>query len=309
MAGFLGSLEYVLEEGPRYEWLQDTSIAVCAAICAISAIAFFWRVFTAKEPIVDLTTFADRNFGIGCLIALFIGVGLYGLTYVYPRYLAEVRGYSAVMIGETVFVSGATQFLVAPIVGRLMLRIDLRYIIVFGLVIFAVGTWQMTFMTRDYDFYELMVPQILRGAGMMFAMIPTNNIALGTLAPERMKNASGLFNLMRNLGGALGLAVINEMLNDRTDLHISRLQDRVTWGNTTAVEALNMLTQRAQGMGDSALMALKQLSQIVHRQAAVMSYGDAFYMLTLFYAALSGLIFLLNKPASMAVGGGAHYTM
>jgi len=96
------------------------------------------------------------------------------------------------------------------------------------------------------------------------------------------------------------------MLNDRTDLHISRLQDRVTWGNTTAVETLNMLTQRAQGMGDSALMALKQLSQIVHRQAAVMSYGDTFFVLALFYVALSLLVMLLNKPASMAAGGDAH---
>jgi len=195
---------------------------------------------------------------------------------------------------------------VAPIIGRLMLRFDLRYIIVFGLVTFAAGSWQMTWITRDYDFYELLVPQILRGIGIMCAMIPTNNIALGTLAPERVKNASGLFNLMRNLGGALGLAVINQMLNERTDLHISRLQDRVTWGNTTAVETLNMLTQRAQGMGDAALMALKQLSQIVHRQAAVMSYGDVFLMLALFYLGLSVLVLLLKKPASMAAGGDAH---
>src|SRR5882672_9001922 len=178
MAAFLGTLEYVLEEGPRYEWLQETSIAVCAAICAASAIAFFWRVFTAREPIVDLTTFADRNFGIGCLIALFIGVGLYGLTYMYPRYLAEVRGYSALMIGETMFVSGITMFLTAPIVGRLMQKVDMRLIIATGLVIFALGSWQMTWITRDYDFYELLVPQILRGIGMMCAMIPTNTIAL-----------------------------------------------------------------------------------------------------------------------------------
>ena len=95
-----------------------------------------------------------------------------------------------------------------------------------------------------------------------------------------MKNASGLFNLTRNLGGAVGLAVINQVLNERTDLHISRLQDRVTWGNATAVETLNMFTQRMQGMGDAALMAMKQLSQIVHRQAVVMGYGDAFFMLT-----------------------------
>src|SRR4030081_2152015 len=205
MAGFLGSLEYVLEEGPQYEWLQDTSVAVCASVGTISAIAFFWRVLTVEEPIVDVRAFTDRNFGIGCLISFCIGIGLYGLTYMYPRYLAEVRGYSALMIGEAMFVSGITMFLTAPLVGRLMQRVDLRYIIATGLIIFALGSWQMTWITRDYDFYELLLPQILRGIGMMFAMGPTNNIALGTLAPERVKNASGLFNLTRNLGGAVGL--------------------------------------------------------------------------------------------------------
>ena len=298
MAGFLGALEYVLEEGPQYEWLQDTSVAICAGVCVISAVAFFYRVLTAREPIVDIRAFANRNFGVGCLISFCVGIGLYGLTYVYPRYLAEVRGYSALMIGETMFVSGVTMFLMAPIVGRLMLKIDMRYIIAFGLVVFALGTYQMTWITRDYDFYELMVPQILRGIGMMCAMVPTNNIALGTLPPDRVKNASGLFNLTRNLGGAVGLALINEILNDRTDLHIVRLQERVHWGNATATETLTMFTQRLQGMGDAALMAMKQLSQIVHRQAVVMGYGDAFFMLTVFYLSLSVLVLLLKKPAS-----------
>jgi DHA2 family multidrug resistance protein len=124
------------------------------------------------------------------------------------------------------------------------------------------------------------------------------------LPPDRVKNASGLFNLTRNLGGAVGLAVINEILNDRTDLHISRLQDRVHWGNTTATEMLNMLTQRMQGLGDASLMALKQLSQIVHRQAVVMGYGDAFLMLTVFYVGLSLLVMLLKKPALLSSGSG-----
>ena len=305
MGGFLGSLEYVLEEGPQYEWLQDTSVAVCAAICGVSAIAFFWRVLTAEEPIVDIRTFTNRNFAIGCLISFCVGIGLYGLTYIYPRYLSEVRGYSALMIGETMFVSGVTMFLTAPLVGRLMQKVDLRYIIAAGLVIFAAGSYQMTWITRDYDFYELLLPQILRGIGMMLAMVPTNNIALGTLAPERVKNASGLFNLTRNLGGAVGLALINQVLNDRTDLHITRLQERVTWGNATATETLNLFTQRLQGMGDAALMAMKQLSQIVHRQAVVMGYGDAFFMLTLFYCGLSLLVLLLNKPAA-ATSEAAH---
>jgi DHA2 family multidrug resistance protein len=188
----------------------------------------------------------------------------------------------------------------------MMQKVDMRLIIAFGLVTFALGSYQMTWITREYDFYELLLPQILRGIGMMCAMVPTNTIALGTLPADRVKNASGLFNLTRNLGGAVGLAVINQVLNDRTDLHISRLQDRVTWANITATETLNQFTQRLQGMGDSALMALKQLSQIVHRQAVVMGYGDAFFMLALFYLGLSAMVMLLKKPNPNADAGGGH---
>jgi DHA2 family multidrug resistance protein len=188
-------------------------------------------VLTAKEPIVDIRAFTDRNFALGCLFSFCVGIGLYGLTYLYPRYLAEIRGYSALMIGETMFVSGVAMFLTAPLVARLMQKIDMRYLIMTGLVLFAAGTWQMTWVTRDFDFYELLLPQILRGIGMMMAMVPINNIALGTLAPQMLKNASGLFNLTRNLGGALGLALINTVLDHRTDFHITRLHDKVTWGN------------------------------------------------------------------------------
>src|SRR5260370_31663063 len=127
-------------------------------------------------------------------------------------------------------------------VGRLMQRIALRYITAAGLVIFALGSFQMTWIPRDYDFYELLVPQILRGIGMMFAMVPTNTIALGTLLPDRVKNASGLFNLTRNLGGAVGLAGINQVLNERTHPHIARLHERVTCGNATPPPPLHQLT-------------------------------------------------------------------
>jgi DHA2 family multidrug resistance protein len=297
MAGFLGSLEYVLEEGPQYDWLEDTWVAICAAVCVLSAIVFFYRVLTAREPIVDIRAFKNRNFAFGSMFSFCVGIGLYGLTYIYPRYLAEIRGYSAMMIGETMFVSGIAMFLSAPIVGRLMLKVDMRFMIAIGLAMFAIGTWQMTWLTRDYDFWELCVPQIFRGCGMMMAMVPVNNIALGTLDPALMKNASGLFNLTRNLGGAVGLALINTVLDDRTDLHISRLHDKVTWGNTMAVETLNTLTQRFQGLGnDASAMAMKQLNLIVHRQAAVMSFADAFLILTVFYLVLSTLVFFVDKP-------------
>ena len=119
MAGFLGALEYVLEEGPRYYWLEDDTIRTLAIISAVSAAAFFYRVLTARAPIVDLRAFANRNFAIGSMFSFVLGIGLYGLTYLYPIYLAQVRGYNSLMIGETMFVSGLAMFFTAPIVGRL----------------------------------------------------------------------------------------------------------------------------------------------------------------------------------------------
>ncbi len=225
MAGFLGALEYVLEEGPRYDWFDDDTVAMLGLVSAISAVVFFARALLARAPIVDLRAYTDRNFALGSLFSFVLGIGLYGLTYIYPVYLAQIRGYNALMIGETMFVSGLAMFLTAPIAGRLAQKVDPRFMLAIGFICFAIGTWWMTWLTKDWDFWELLWPQIFRGVGLMLAIVPINNIALGTLPPERLKNASGLYNLMRNLGGAIGLAAINTLLNDQIDLHLSRLHE------------------------------------------------------------------------------------
>jgi DHA2 family multidrug resistance protein len=306
MAGFLGALEYVLEEGPRNDWFEDRSILFFAIVSALSAVGFFYRVLTAHEPIVDLRAFRNSNFALGSLFTFILGIGLYGLTYLYPRYLAEVRGYSALMIGDTMFVSGAAMFLSAPFIGRMLLFVDPRLMMIAGFALFSVGTWEMTWVTKDYDFWELFMPQIYRGAGLMLALVPITNVALGTLPPEIVKNASGLFNLMRNLGGAVGLALINTALDHRTDLHIARLHESVTWGNAKAIEFLSMLVNRFQGLGgDPQLMALKQLNMIVHREAVVMSYADIFLMMTVGFGLLAFAPLVMKRP-DMSVQADAH---
>ena len=306
MASFLGALEYVLEDGPRYDWLQDDTVNLLAWVSGISAIVFFARALTARHPIVDLCTFADRNFGLGSGLAFLLGIGLYGMTLIYPLYLGRIRGYDALMIGETLFVSGLAMFLTAPLAGRLIGKVDPRLMVVVGSLIFALGTWRMTGVTTDWDFNELLWPQICRGVGLMLAMIPINNMALGTLPPERVKNASGLFNLMRNLGGAVGLAGINTVLDDRTDLHLARLHDAITWSNPAALERLNQLTQHFQGNSDAARMALKRLFDMTHQQGVVMAFADVFLMLTMIFVALASLALLMHKPTSVGGAGGGH---
>jgi DHA2 family multidrug resistance protein len=309
MAIFLGSLEYVLEEGQKNDWFQDGMIVALTATCIAASAVFFWRVLTAKTPIVDLKAFLDRNFAVGSLLTFVLGIGLYGLTYLYPLYLARVRGYSALEIGETVFVTGAFMFLAAPIVGSLARKVDPRLLIFVGFVGFAVSSFDLGDITADWSFGELFLPQALRGVSLMLCMIPINVLALGTLPPDRIKNASGLFNLTRNLGGAFGLAAINTLLESRSDLHYARLAEHVAWGSAVAEERLAGMAASLQPVLGSAAEqgALGRMVGMVQQQALVMSFADIFLLLGAIFAAMVLLVPLVAKPApAAAAAGGGH---
>jgi DHA2 family multidrug resistance protein len=266
---------------------------------------FFWRAFTAAQPIVELRAFKDRNFAFGSAFSFVMGIGLYGLTYLYPIYLGQVRGYDALMIGETMFVTGVAMFLTAPISGRLSQVMDPRIMMTIGFIGFAAGTYIASGITVDWDFNELLVPQILRGCSLMICMVPINNLSLGTLPPAQLKNASGLYNLMRNLGGAVGLALINTLLNHRLDLHLARLHESVAWGRPMAEDTLAGMTQQmAPLVPDGDLTALKQLSHLVRMQASVMSFADVFLALSFLFASLALFALLMRKPPESAQGAG-----
>jgi len=173
---------------------------------------------------------------------------------------------------------------------------------------FATGTWWMTHLTADWDFYELLIPQILRGCSMMLCMVPINNIALGTLPLDRLKNASGLFNLTRNLGGAVGLAVINTVLIDRSAFHYARLAEHVEWGSAAAQQKLQNMTlnfEQTAGL-DATSAAISKLSAMVHQQAALLSFMDVFFMLTVLFATLGLFTMVIRKPVAAGGGGGGH---
>lgn len=305
MAGFLGALEYVLEEGPRWDWLEDPTIELLAVISTVSAVAFFIRALTARSPIVDIRAYANRNFALGSMFSFVIGIGLFGLVYLYPLYLARIRGYDALMIGEAMFVSGLAMFLSAPVVSSLMRRIDPRLMIAAGLVIFAISPWLMASLTKDWDFWELLWPQIFRGVGLMFALVPITDVALGTLPAHRLQNASSLFNLSRNLGGAVGLAIINTLLDNRTDLHLARLHEAINSGRQPVVELLAKLTARFHYLGsDAPSAALRQLMLLARQQGMVMGFADVFLMLAVLTAAACPFTILMQRPSMRSSGGG-----
>jgi DHA2 family multidrug resistance protein len=307
MAGMLGGLEYVLEEGPAKDWFQDDRIVTCGVIALVGGVLFFLRAFMATTPIVDLKAFSNRNFAAGCLASFTIGIGLYGLTYIYPVFLARVRGYTSLEIGTTMFLTGVAMFLTAPVAGKLSAKLDPRIMLAIGIFGFAIGTFLAASLTNQWGFGELIWPQIFRGVSLMFCMVPINNVALGTLPMDRLKNASGLFNLTRNLGGAVGLALINTVLNDRWDQHMQRLRDSVTWGRQIADETLANMTRGMAALGDdAALAATKKLAGLVRREALVLALGDVFLALTVVFLLMLFVLPVIKKAGGAKPAGAGH---
>ena len=306
MAVFLGALEYVLEEGPSKNWF-DENIIVYAAIASLGgAIVFFWRSYVSRNPIVDLRVHSS-SFWAGSLFSFVLGIGLYGLTYIYPVYLARVRGDTALMIGETMFVTGMMQMLSAPIVGRIMMFVDARILLAIGFANFGISCWLMTDVTKDWDFWQLFVPQLFRGSSLMLCMVPINSVAMGSLAAHEMKNASGLFNLTRNLGGAVGLAIINTFLNNRWDLHLARLHDQVNWSSDRTQQWLATLTGAFARLGSSAdLAATRQLAGFVRREALVMALSDVFLLIAAIFALMLLLVPFVRKPPMLGMSADGH---
>src|SRR4051812_17650537 len=276
LAVFLGCLEYTLEEGPRWGWFGDDTIRATAWISGISGVVFIWRSMTFSQPVVDLRALASRNFSLGCFFSFVTGIGIFATIYLTPLFLARVRGFSALQIGEAVFSTGLFQVCAIPFYTVLARRIDLRWLMMFGLSCFALSMWNFTPITHDWGGRELLLPQAFRGFSQQFAVAPVVSLTLGGLAPERLKLASGLFNLMRNLGGAIGIAGCGTILNDRTNLHFLRAAEHLNSSNRAMLDFVQQVaTHEAAARGGDTLQgyatALKVLGKLALREAQTQS--------------------------------------
>ena len=237
----LGCLEYTLEEGPRWGWFDDATLTTTAWVALLCGVAFVIRTLRHPQPVMDLRVLQDRTFSLGCYFSFMAGVGIFATIYLTPLYLGSVRGFSALEIGLAVFSTGLFQVMSIPFYSWLANRVDLRWLLMAGLIGFAVSMYSFVPITHDWGADQLLLPQAFRGLAQQFAVAPTVTLTLGSLPPARLKLASGLFNLMRNLGGAIGIALCGTVLNDRTNLHYSRLADHLN----NATLAMSDFVQRS----------------------------------------------------------------
>ena len=304
MAAFLGGLQYALDEGPRHDWLEDDLVRASVIVMFTGAVVFFWRVFRHPSPIVDLRCFRNRNFAVGSLYSFLLGIGLYGCVFLLPLFLGRVRHLTALDIGWVMAVTGVAQLAAAPLAGRVSTRIDLRLMLAIGMALMALGIYLNGALTNQSGFAELALPQAVRGVAMLFCFMPINRLSLGTLPAEELKNASGVFNLTRNLGGAVGLAVLNTFINQQAQLHWSRLAERVTPARPVVRATLDALADRLAGLlpGDPQLAALKEVARVVEREALVLTFNEAFLGVALLYVAALALMPLIERPKAAADG-------
>jgi MFS transporter, DHA2 family, multidrug resistance protein len=299
MAIGLGTLEYFLEEGTRWNWFSDDTITACAWISGLSLLAFIIRSLMVKNPVVDFRALGNRNFALGSFLSFTTGIGIFATIYLTPLFLGYVRGYSAWQTGLAIFSTGVGSILGVPVYIALAKRFDLRWLMMGGLACFALGMWSFSFITSDWGGGQLFWPQLIRGFPQVFCVAPSVTLGLGSLSPQRLKYASGLFNMMRNLGGAVGIAVCSAILNDRTNLHFLVLASNLTAAHAPVTRQLQTMTNRLTPLLGSPVAAhraaLQQLWTQTYAQAATLSYADAFRVIMLAFMLGTCLVPLMRK--------------
>jgi DHA2 family multidrug resistance protein len=311
MAVALSTLEYVLEEGSRWNWFDDATIRNCARIAAIAGVLFVIRSLTFARPVVDLRALKNRNFAVGCFLSFVTGIGIFATIYLTPLFLGYVRGYSALQTGIAIFSTGAASLAGVPVYIFLARKFDTRWLMMLGLASFGLSMWAYSYITSEWSGGELLVPQVLRGFPQVFAVAPAVNLGLGSLPSERLKYASGLFNMMRNLGGAVGIAVCSAILNAQTNFHFNVIASHLTPANGPMTRLIAGAVQRYGAIPgspeDGHLAALKTLWQLAYREASTLAYADAFRAIMLAFIVATLLVPLLRQVApTKAPPGEAH---
>ncbi len=268
MAACLAALEIALKEAPGRGWLDG--LVVGLFVLAVSnAVGFVARTRRAPDPVVDLGNFADRNFAVGCVLSFALGIGLFGSVYLMPVFLAFVRGHDALEIGTIMLVTGVAQLAAAPLAVLLERRIDARLLTAAGFALFAFGLGLSAGQTPQSDYDAMFWPQAIRGFAIMFCLLPPTRLALGHLAPTRIPDASGLFNLMRNLGGAIGLALIDTVIYSRVDGHAADLAQRLMRADPEAASFVGLTADGGAGA---------QAAALVGKAALTLAINDAWAM-------------------------------
>jgi len=310
MAIGLSALQTVLEEGNKDDWFGSPFIVKLSIIAAVALSAFLWIELTAKKPLLNLRLLVRRNFGFGILANFLLGIALYGSVFILPVYLSRIQGYNAEQIGMVLAWTGFPQLLLIPLVPQMMQRFDARIIIGIGFALFAASNFMNIHMTNDYATDQLFWPNVVRAFGQALVFAPLSAVATAGIEAENAGSASGLFNMMRNLGGAVGIALLQTLLTKREQYHSNVLMQSVSMLEQATQARIEKLTQYFMSHGvidriDAARRAYVAIGKIVQKQAFILAFSDMFFLLGAALIVALAASMMLKKPSHLDAGG-AH---
>jgi MFS transporter, DHA2 family, multidrug resistance protein len=311
MAIGLASLQAVLEEGNKDDWFGSPFIVKLAVIAVVSLSLFIANELLVEKPLLRLRLLTQRSFGLGTVSAVFLGFALFGSVYLLPAYLGQVQHYNAEQIGTVLAWTGLPQLLLIPLVPKLMQRFDVRLIAFTGMGLFALSAFMNTTMSLDYSGDQLFIPNVIRAVGQALTLAPLSAISLGSVAPQDAAAASGISNMMRNLGGAVGTALLATIVTKREQFHSNIIGQAVHLGREEVRARIEQMTNffLAHGVSDPATahqQAIIALGNLVKQQALVMGFSDAFAVVGVVLVIAGIAIVLTGKPKGGAAAGGGH---
>jgi DHA2 family multidrug resistance protein len=298
---FLASLELLLKEGPKRHW-SGGFVDILLIVCPVSFVLAVHQCLGRRNPFLELRRFADRGFSAACFLSFILGTGLYGSVYLLPLFLGLVRHHTPLEIGEIMVVAGAAQLVSAPIAAVLEPRMNGRTMVALGYALFMTGLAANGLCTIHTDFLGLVVPQVLRGAGIMFCIIPSTRLAMEGWPQRENADASALFNLMRNLGGAIGIALVDTVVQQRTPVHADRLVARLQAGDADAAQSVDLPTALFHGhvMGPVSDTVKEMIAPIVQRAALTQSLNEGWLLLAgLFLTSVFAVALLKGRDFSL----------
>jgi MFS transporter, DHA2 family, multidrug resistance protein len=300
MTAGLSCLTTVLEEGQRERWFESPLITDLSIASGLGFLMLLASQLLVKEPVIKLRLLLNRSYASVILMVMVAGSVLYGVLYILPQFLSNVSGYNAYQSGKILLISGVPAFMMMPILPRLLGRVNIRAMIITGLLCLATSAFIDTGLTAQSDGSDFIWSQLLRGLGQMLAMMPLNQSSVGAVAREDAGDAAGLYNMARNLGGSIGLALIGLFIDRRVELHSDTIREAVTQNSLLADSRLtSSAASFAASTGDLAygrMQALRQLAGQIDLQALVITYSECFWALGVALIASIPLVFLLRPP-------------
>ena len=300
MAVGLGSLVAMLEEGQRKDWFGNDFIRTCGLLAGVFLPLFVFIELYVKEPVVKLRLILSRNLGLSTVVAFVLGMGLYGSIYLIPLYLGEVQGYSPLQIGETLIWVGLPQLLIFPFLPLLMKKFDIRLLVFGGCLLFAYSCFMNVYMDYNYAKDQFIYANIVRALGQPFTIVPITGLAVATLARKDAADGSALFNMFRNLGGSVGIAILSTVVTRREQFHDTRIGERITAYDPALQGRIASSTAQFMAKGAGPQQAMQQaygaLKLVVRREANIMAFNDAFLIVGISLLCGAALVWFCKKP-------------